>query len=266
MDLGPLLPTWAMVTIFTGISVRTNTSVRLGAGNDRFAGLQATVDAGVGNDIINFYPTSSIFDGGAGADTLIHSVDKFGSFVADVSAPGVVYSYGSSVARNFELFVFFFSSLVLSASVTLGNGNDVVDGTSTSSTRAFGGGGNDYLLGRGSSSLDGGSGNDTITVGHWYDSTIIGGSGDDYVSGGGVVDGGSAMTRSNSLIGTLRVTAEAMGMTCSSDGGIQFLLHLRFDRRVRSSSTETVAMTLRGWILLGRRRRRPGISVGSVRE
>lgn len=140
-----------------------------GSGNDDITSSGAgTYNGGDGDDYIRAgNGTNETLNGGVGIDTL-DTTHWNGDYVIDM-VTGVT-NYVPESFINFE-------------NAILGNGNDVLTGTS-GANNLDGGGGNDSITGGGGNdTIIGGLGNDTLLGGTGIDS-IVGGDGDDSIDGG----------------------------------------------------------------------------------
>ncbi len=134
--------------------------------------INETINAGLGDDVIEVRNGSDTVNGGAGTDTLIinWSASVGNSFMsANPNVPTGSFSahYNNSDGRNvivseMELIRFFGGSG--NDSVVTGGGNDTLNGNAGDDTLS-GGGGNDILIG--------GAGKDTLTGGSGRDSFVF---------------------------------------------------------------------------------------------
>ncbi len=179
---------------FSSVTLTAITLIDGGAGNDNITGNVAVntiqgsggddiINAGDGNDIIQYTGTANGFDavdGGAGTGDTISALAN-ATVIGLSSVTGVetitagaftgVYIAGSANADTLN-----FSAVTLTAITRVegGAGNDIITGNSAVNT-LWGGLGDD--------TIDGGSGND-IVLGDDGDDTLIGGAGNDTITGG----------------------------------------------------------------------------------
>lgn len=148
---------------------RGNDQIFGGADDDFLSGGRGNdwIEGGTGNDTIQGGAGRDRMDGGDGIDTL-DVTEWNGSF--NISMSSGKTNWTGELAINFE-------------HVTLGDGENIVTGTSDANFISLAGGDDKAYGYRGSDVLTGGKGDDTLDGGRGND-TLVGGMGDDDLTGG----------------------------------------------------------------------------------
>ena len=167
-------------------------------------GLNDTLIGNDGDNRIFLSNGTDAIDGRGGTDTIdSSSVTSSAVTVTRTSATSYLLTDATglnSTVTNVESIQFSNGTFTLASLVTVGAGNDYIEGTAGADT-LDGQAGNDTIVGLdGDDSLTGGDGDDSVTGGNGND-TIVGGAGSDSLNGGNNNDTITAGDGSDTVIG-----------------------------------------------------------------